>query len=68
MASAWKQLDAPGRERDRSRQIGFANAVLTAVHGRLAHLTPERFLQITGPLHARVPLDRPGVILAGHPA
>jgi hypothetical protein len=67
MASAWDQLGAPGEERKRRGQFELGQEVLGVVHGKLAQLSPERMIQVTGPLHARVNIERSAVIFSGQP-
>ena len=66
MASAWEQLGEAGHQQRNTRQRELGRTVLSRVHGELAQLSPERFLQVTTPLHSRVRLERAGV-LAGAP-
>ncbi len=56
MASAWEQLGEVGREARQVHQPAFAAAVLGRVHGRLAQLPPDPFLEVSAPLHARLAL------------
>jgi hypothetical protein len=65
MASAWEQLGAIGQERQRLRQQELGRSVLARVHRGLTGLAPERFFEVTAPLHARVRIERPVVILSG---
>jgi hypothetical protein len=65
MASAWEQLGAIGHERQRLRQQELGRSVLARVHKGLTGLVPERFFEVTAPLHARVRIDRPVVVSSG---
>lgn len=67
MASAWEQLGAAGQEQQRVNQQELAREVLSRVHDELALLSPEAFLRVTDPLHARVRLDASQVVLSGDP-
>ncbi|MGH7573759.1 MAG: hypothetical protein ACREM1_01325, partial [Longimicrobiales bacterium] len=67
MASAWEQLGPAGREQPRANQQALAREVLSRVHEQLASLSPEAFLRVTNPLHARVRLDTPQVVVTGDP-
>lgn len=64
MASAWEQLGSPGRGRAVLVRRDLARAVLTRLHAALSVVPAETFLLVTGPIHAKVRLERPGLVLA----
>ena len=68
MASAWEQLGQAGEEQQRVNQRELASEVLGRVHEELALLSPEAFLRVTDPLHARIRLDASQVAITGDPA
>jgi hypothetical protein len=65
MASAWQQLADARQAQAQANRKALGAAVLRHIHAGLTQLEPEKFLQVTAPLHARVRLDRPGVIFSG---